>query len=168
MSKTLILVSLALAGLTSQSFGSEPHRHLELFKVDSACSIPQQLLSEVAKGITPTMAHQMEQAAREFPVLLTDVTPGYDIQSLLSQWDGQFTLHHHSRTDICTVQFASLQAAQVRNLLCRMSQNVACMILTHPDPFNYYAHILLPRVCAVNLAGGFTTIGRWHAWQVPC
>ena len=59
------------------------------------------------------MAQQMEQAARGFPLLLTDVTPGVDIAGLLSQWEGQFTLHQQRGTSDCTVQFMSLQPAQV-------------------------------------------------------
>ncbi len=101
------------AGLKSQSFGTEPQRHLELFKVSPGSSIPRQLLSDAAKGVTPDMALQMEQTARGFPLLLTDVTSGVDIAGLLSQWEGQFTLHQQRGASDCTVQFMSLQPAQV-------------------------------------------------------
>ncbi|KAK9811123.1 hypothetical protein WJX73_004439 [Symbiochloris irregularis] len=97
--------------LTSQSYDSEPRRHIELFRAPAA-SVPSPLLSQAAAQLTLDEITALSNTTQGFPLHLHDVAPTADLWSLFSQWSGHFTMAptRGQTSDSATLTFDSAEA----------------------------------------------------------
>ena len=79
-------------GLASQSFGSGPRRHVELFKAGRRAAVPPVLLSVAAARLTRADVDRAGAQAAGYPLVLCDVAPGADLLTLLQRFQGEFAL----------------------------------------------------------------------------
>jgi hypothetical protein len=80
-------------GLASQSFGTGARRHVELFKAGaSRAVVPAVPLSTTANRLTREDVEAATRSAAGYPLVLADVAPGADLDTLLQRFRGQCAL----------------------------------------------------------------------------
>mmetsp|Transcript_13263 Transcript_13263/g.48294 ORF Transcript_13263/g.48294 Transcript_13263/m.48294 type:complete len:849 (-) Transcript_13263:118-2664(-) len=108
-------------GLTTQSYGSEPRRHVDIFRTQSS-SMPSIRLSDAAKA--PVAYNVTVPKPTVYEMRFSDVVDPYDVMSALRDWSGQFQVewnreergigsarHRLDRPMIsCVVTFSELRA----------------------------------------------------------